>query len=288
MTSPFAFQPPQRQTRREGSRKSTASVFGDTGLEVLDLDTHTEFRERSLHPRDITMQMEGLRRLAHSFVESPDTILQDLVNAAVDLCGADSAGISLEIEERTEANYYHWVATAGQYNGFLNAVLPRYPSACGICLDRGKPQLFRVSQPFFDIMGIEAPLVTDGILLPWQVEDTRGTIFIMAHGRVAAFDRGDGQMMRLLADFSALAVRHQRQQRSLLQQARTTASNEMANKLAHRINNPLQGLMQIAYLAAEGQSGQSAKTLGKELSVDLRRLSTLVNESLIISPNVRS
>jgi len=288
MKTPFAFLPLQGRTRHKGSRNLETNPLEDTGLEVLDLDTHTEFTGRNLHPRDITMQMEGLRRLIHSFIESPETILQELVNAAVDLCGADSAGISLELDEKTEANYYHWVATAGQYNGFLNAILPRYPSACGICLDRGKPQLFRVSQPFFDIMGIEAPLVTDGILLPWQVEDTRGTIFIMAHGRVAAFDRGDGQMMRLLADFSALAVRHQRQQRSLLQQARTTASNEMANKLAHRINNPLQGLMQIAYLAAEGQSGQSAKTLGKELSVDLRRLSTLVNESLIISPNVRS
>ena len=261
------------------------SVLEDTGLEVLDLDTNTEFTARRLHTRDITMQMEGLRRLTHSFVQSPDTILQELVNAAVDLCGADSAGISLETEEKSEANYYHWVATAGQYNGFLNAVLPRYPSACGICLDRGKPQLFRVRQRFFDIMGIEAPLVTDGILLPWQVGDTRGTIFIMAHGRTTAFDKDDGQMMRVLADFAALAVRNQQQQRVLLQQAKAAASAEMANKLAHRINNPLQSLVQIAYLAAEGKSDQNTKTLGQELSIDLRRLSTLVNESLELPAN---
>ena len=243
-----------------------AKVPEDTGLEVLDLDTHSEFATRCLHPRDIAMQMEGLRRLTHSFVENPDTILQELVNAAVDLCGADSAGISLETEEKSNANFYHWVATAGQYNGFLNAILPRYPSACGICLERGKPQLFRVRQRFFDIMGIEAPLVTDGILLPWQVEDTRGTIFIMAHGRTAAFDRDDGQMMRVLADFAAMAVRHQRQQHTLLQQAKAAASAEMANKLAHRINNPLQSLMQVAYLAAEGQGDHDTKILGQELS----------------------
>jgi RNA polymerase sigma factor (sigma-70 family) len=252
----------------------------DTGLEVLDLDTHPEFTARRLHTRDITLQMEGLRRLTHCFVQSPDTILQELVNAAVDLCGADSAGISLETEEKSDANYYHWVATAGQYNGFLNAVLPRYPSACGICLERGKPQLFRVRQRFFDIMGIEAPLVTDGILLPWQVEETRGTIFIMAHGRTAAFDKDDGQMMRVLADFSAMAVRHQRQQRALVQQAKAAAAAEMANKLAHHINSPLQSLINVAYLAAEGQSDHDAKTLGQELSADLRRLSALVNESL--------
>jgi signal transduction histidine kinase len=258
-----------------------AKVPEDTGLEVLDLDTHTEFTARKLHRRDIALQMEGLRRLTHSFVQSPDTILQELVNAAVELCGADSAGISLETEEKSDANYYHWVATAGQYNGFLNAVLPRYPSACGICLERGKPQLFRVRQRFFDIMGIEAPLVTDGILLPWQVEDTRGTIFIMAHGRAAAFDKDDGQMMRVLADFAAMAVRYHRQQHALLQQAKAAAA-ATADKLAHRINNPLQTLINVANLAAEGHSDHNARTLGQELSADLRRLSAVVNESLAL------
>jgi RNA polymerase sigma factor (sigma-70 family) len=264
-------------------RKSAADAAQsseDTGLEVLDLDTHTEFTARSLHTRDIAMQMEGLRRLTHSFVESPDTILQELVNAAVDLCGADSAGISLETDKKDDKNFYHWVATAGQYNGFLNAVLPRYPSACGICLERGKPQLFRVRQRFFDIMGIEAPLVTDGILLPWQVDETRGTIFIMAHGRTAAFDKDDGQMMRVLADFAAMAVRHQRQQHALVKQTKATAEAAIANKLALQINTPLQNLMQVAHLAAEGGSDHDAQTLGRELSGELLQLSTLVTESL--------
>jgi DNA-directed RNA polymerase specialized sigma24 family protein len=252
----------------------------DTGLEVLDLDSHPEFTARRLHSRDVAWQIEGLRRLTHCFVQSPDTILQELVNAAVELCGADSAGISLETDEKDDANYYHWVATAGQYNGFLNAVLPRYPSACGICLERGKPQLFRVRQRFFDIMGIDAPLVTDGILLPWQVEETRGTIFIMAHGRTEAFDRDDGQMMRVLADIAAMAIRHQRQQQVLLQQARTAAAAAMANKLAHKINNPLQSIINASYLVAKGQSVEDTKVLGREMSDELSRLSTLVNESL--------
>jgi len=267
-----------------GSRSAdAASTSEDTGLEVLDLDTHSEFAMRRLHTRDVTVQMEGLRRLTQSFVQNPDTILQELVNAAVDLCGADSAGISLETEEKSDGSYYHWVATAGEYNGFMNAVLPRYPSACGICLERGKPQLFRVRQRFFDIMGINAPLVTDGILLPWQVEDTRGTIFIMAHGRTAAFDKDDGQMMRVLADFAAMAVRHQRQQRALLQQTKAAAAAAMANRLAHQINNPLQGLVNLAYLAAEGKSDHTTKTLGQELTTELRLLSTLVTESLDVS-----
>jgi len=261
---------------------SVASSAEDTGLEVVDLRSDAAFATRQLHTRDVGMQMEGMRRLAHAFVESPDTILQELVNAAVDLCGADSAGISIEKEDKSDENFYHWVATAGAYAGFLNATLPRYPSACGICLERGHPQHFRVGQPFFDLLGVEAPTATDGILLPWQVEETCGTIWIVAHGRTEAFDREDCRMMQMLADFAAMGVRQQRQQKLLMEQASAAAAASMANELAHKINNPLQSLTNVVYLAAEGESGGDAKALAQELSEHVERLSVLSGELLAL------
>jgi hypothetical protein len=254
----------------------------DTGLEVLNLRGNAVFAERHLHARDIALQAEGMRRLARAFVDRPDTILQELVNAAVELCGADSAGISIEKEGGTDKEFYHWVATAGQYSSFLNAVLPRYPSACGLCLERGQAQHFRVGQRFFDIMGIEAPLVTDGILLPWRVEETRGTIFVMAHGRTEAFDNEDAGVMQLLADFAAMGFRQLRQQKKLMEQARIAAAAAMANELAHKINNPLQSLTNQVYLASLGQSTSDAKTFAGEISGDFERLSKLVRELLAL------
>jgi hypothetical protein len=252
----------------------------DTGLEVLDLRSDTSFAKRRLHTRDVATQIAGMHRLARAFVDQPGTILQELVNAAVDLCGADSAGISIEQENKTDENYYYWAATAGEYARFLNATLPRNPSACGLCLERGRPQLFRVTQRFFDLMGIEAPTVTDGILLPWEVEEIRGTIWIMAHGRTEAFDGEDVRMMQLLADFAAMGVRQQRQQKKLMEQASATAAAAMANKLAHRINNPLQSLTNVLYLATLGHHGEEAKVLAGEMSGDLERLSGLVSKLL--------
>lgn len=262
----------------------TVSITEDCGLDVLDLRSCPEFEARSLHLRDAARQMQGMQRIAHAFVERPDTILQELVNAAVDLCDADSAGISLEIdkEHRTDTDYFQWVATAGEYERFLNATLPRTPSACSTCLERGQPQLFRVTQRFFDLMGVDAPTVTDGLLLPWQVEEMRGTIWIMAHTRTEAFDSGDCRMMQVLADFSAMAVRHDRQQRTLMQQASATAAAAMANDLAHQINNPLQSLTNLVYLAAEAKSGGDAKALATELSDHIQRLSLLVNKLLAL------
>jgi hypothetical protein len=254
----------------------------ETGLEVLDLRTDTAFATRDLHTRDIGVQMAGLQRLSRALLEKPDIILQELVSAAVDLCGADSAGISIEIEDGSDQEFYHWIATAGDYSGFLDAILPRNPSACGLCLERGHPQHFTVSKIFFDILGVEAPLVTDGILLPWKTEETRGTIFVMAHGRTEAFDENDARLMTMLADFAAMGYRQQKQQARLIAQERAAAAAQMANRLAHEINNPLQSMTNAAYLVAEGAAEQDPRVLGRELSNDIRRLSELVKELLAL------
>jgi signal transduction histidine kinase len=193
-----------------------------------------------------------------------------------------SAGISVEKPDRTDAEFYHWVATAGQYSGFMNAILPRSPSACGVCLERSRPQHFRVGQRFFEIMGVDAPIVSDGILLPWKVEEQRGTIFIMAHERDEAFDHEDLRMMMMLADFAAMGIRQQRQQEMLLRQAEATAAAAMANDLAHKINNPLQSLTNVLFLAANGHMGEDARQLGEKTFADLERLSKLVKELLAL------
>jgi hypothetical protein len=252
----------------------------ESGLEVLDLRTDTAFASRALHPRDVNTQMAGLQRLSHALLEKPETILQELVQSAIDLCEADSAGISIVKDDGTEESFYHWVATAGNYSGFLDATLPRNPSACGICLERGHAQHFTVSPKFFEILGVEAPVVTDGILLPWSSGQTRGTIFIMAHDRTEAFDNNDVQLMNMLADFAAMGCKQQQQTAQFVARERAAAAAQMANQLAHEINNPLQSLTNAAYLVSEGATDQDYKSLGYALSHDLRRLSGLVQQLL--------
>ncbi len=252
----------------------------ETGLTVVDLRTDAAFATRDLHVRDVGMQMAGLQRLSRALLEQPNTVLQELVNAAIDLCGADSAGISIEREAGSDREFYDWIATAGEYSGFLNAILPRNPSACGLCLERGHPQHFTVSKRFFDILGVEAPVVTDGILLPWRTEETRGTIFVMAHGRTEAFDEQDARLMTMLADFAAMGYRQQKQQSRLIAHERARAAAQMANELAHEINNPLQSMMNAAYLIAQGHANSDPKSLGLGLSNDIARLSALVKQML--------
>jgi hypothetical protein len=164
----------------------------------------------------------------------------------------------------------------------LGATLPRYPSACGICLERGRPQLLRVSQRFFDIMGVEAPLVTDGILLPWHTDARRGTLWILAHGRTEAFDREDCRMMEMLADFAALAIRKQKQQEIAVQRAASDAAALVATDLARKINDSLQSIVDQIYIAAISEDSSDAKQLAESLVEPVAVLSEIVRRQLAV------
>ena len=258
----------------------TADQLEAAGLEVVDLSDESVYAGRRAHARDGSMQMEGLHRLAIAFVESPETILQELVDAAVRLCGADSAGISIERAGGTDEHFYQWVATAGEYSSFLGASLPRMPSACTVCLERKAPQLFRVDHRFFDLLGVEASLVRDGILLPWQVEGMRGTIFVISHSRDEAFDTEDLNLMQVLAKFAAMGIRQQRQRETLLKQSAAAAAMAMANDLAHEINNPLQSLTNLLYLAKQAEGVGDERSLAMKLEADFGRLTSVARRLL--------
>lgn len=249
-----------------------------TDMQVADLCNDPGFMRRQIRPRDPSLEIAGMQRLAHIFAQRPERILQELVEVSVAICGADSAGISLEEPINGEETQFRWIATAGEYGGFFDSVLPRFYSPCGTCLDRGQPQLFRVPKAYLDMIGVDAPPVTDGILIPWKTEETLGTIWVLAHGPYVRFDREDYRLLQNLSDFAAIAVRHQQQQARLMEHTAAAAAAAMANELAHQINNPLQGLMQTVFLS--GQGGTSANIFAHQAMEDLTRLSELVKKLL--------
>jgi nitrogen-specific signal transduction histidine kinase len=86
--------------------------------------------------------------------------------------------------------------------------------------------------------------------------------------------------MQVLAGFAAMGVRHSRQREALLQKEREVAAAAMANDLAHQINNPLQSLTNILFLAESSGGGRDAKELASQMSKDFQRLCVLVEKLL--------
>lgn len=255
----------------------------DTGMHLVDLLDDVSFAQRDLRQRPPDRTLHALRRLARIFADRPAVVLQELVDLAVDMCGADSAGISLEEECPGGEKRFRWVAISGSFAQFLNATTPRFFSPCGTCLDTHRPQHYRVTQPYYDLLGVTAEEITDGMLIPWITDGLRGTIWAVAHHSPTAFDLEDYQLLRSLADFAAIVLRHLQQEELLREKARQAASAARANELAHRINNPLQGLVNTIYLARNGQN--DTPQLLDQAMQELQALSNLVSEVLLQKPS---
>jgi hypothetical protein len=250
-------------------------------MELRDLLHDEHFPHRKKSPADPDRESVALRRLARTFAGNPELVLQELVDLAVQFCGADSAGISLEESNETPEWRFRWVAVAGSFEKYLYGTTPRHYSPCGTCLDSGRPQLYRVTKPYYDYLGVVAEPITDGILIPWMSDDLRGTLWAVAHHSDEAFDLDDYNLLNGLADFASIAIRHRRQDKVLRQKEREAASAAKAHELAHHINNPLQSLTNTIYLAQRG--GADAVAHMEQAARDLSSLSELVKRILTLT-----
>ena len=253
---------------------ATAPEHFDTGMELRDLLSDSEFPLRKSLSHRADRRFEALDRLVHAFAEAPDILLQKLVDIAVEFCGADSAGISLEEADGNGGGRFRWVAIAGSFSQYLNGTTPRFFSPCGTCLDSGRAHLYRVTKPYYDFLGVEAEAITDGMLIPWVSDGMRGTVWAISHHSREAFDLEDYRLLNSLADFASIAVRHQQREEFLRRQDKARASAARANELAHQINNPLQSLTNALYLAS--QCGEATQFYVRQAFEELRDLSELV------------
>ncbi len=251
-----------------------------TGIVVTEIDGNIAFHLRRAHLHNPSLLTTGMERLATTLVEDPDRILQQLVECAVDLCGADTAGVSVLDRSPDHEDRFRWVATAGRFERYVNALTPIQPSACGVALERNRPQTFTVDETHFLLNNIESSPITDGLLIPWHCGETHGTIWIAAHGRTEAFDLEDLKLMTALARFASLGVAQQELKKIQYDHWTRTASSAMGHLLARQIHAPLQALAQSIFIAASGKHPGNAQELANELSGPLSDLTEVVEELL--------
>jgi GAF domain len=250
----------------------------DSGFVLRDLLTDSDFPRRATKPRNTNRESMALRRLSRLFAEKPESVLQELVDIAVEFCEAQSAGISLE---EPENGTFRWIVVAGSFAQYLGGRTPRNYSPCGTCLDSGRPQLYRVMKPYYDHLGVTAEPINDGMLIPWSNEFMRGTLWAVSHASAETFSSDDYELLNSLADFVSIILRHQYQEKLLRENERTKGVAEMAHKLAHRINNPLQSLTNTIFLARQGKD--NAEEYLVQAEADLQRLSQQVAKLLNLS-----
>jgi signal transduction histidine kinase len=220
-----------------------------------------------------------LNVLAAEMTANPRNMLQKLVEAALDLCHAGSAGISLY-----EGNVFRWEALAGVMAPMRNSSMPREASPCGVCIDRDAPQLMHFPIRYFPAVPEQPPIV-NLLLIPFHHRGKPvGTVWIVAHDESHHFDREDERIMASLAKFAAAGWQLWRVGEAALESNRH--KDEFLAMIGHELRNPLAAIVSANDAlsdrgAADPVVGRAAEIIGRQTHHVSKVLDDLIDLSRI-------
>ena len=196
-----------------------------------------ELKRRPSRPPDYQAENQALLALAQELTNSPGSVLQRLVDIALELCRGHSAGISLLEEDGPPGglspggDHFRWHAVAGQWAPLVwNTTTPRDYGPCGTVLDRNITLLFSNAHRYYTQFAGVHPLLVEGLLVPFHVDGQAvGTVWVVAHDESRKFDAEDQRLLESLATFAAMAY-----QARLSIAAQAKANQDLQAEIAER------------------------------------------------------
>ncbi|MER3590405.1 MAG: histidine kinase, partial [Mastigocladus sp. ERB_26_1] len=225
-----------------------------------------ELSGRSPRSPNWRSQAEAMQLVARQMASNSLTLLQSLVDIALDLCNAGSAGVSELTKTSNGEEVLRWNVLAGALAQYVGNTTPRDFSPCGICLDRRTPQLYSYPERNFTYLQAANTAIVETLVLPLIADNhALGTIWIMSHSQQRHFDSEDVRIMTSLADFTATALLlKQRQTGELLAanaalEAEITERRQTEERSRALISNLPGGAAfvvdrDLRYLLAEGEA----------------------------------
>ena len=195
-----------------------------------------DLTRRVVRPADHAGEVRVLSTLIRQLADSPETILQALVDEMLVLFKAHSAGISLLTTEDGEDRFY-WPAIAGEWKSFIGGGTPRNFGPCRDVIERDCSFLFRDLERRYDYYEAAKPRVEECLLSPFYLDGTAvGTLWIVAHDKARQFDAEDLRQLESIGRFAATAYRtvnalHDSQQKSQRLEATETALRHQVSAL---------------------------------------------------------
>ncbi len=158
---------------------------------------------RSSKAPDHAAENAALLQLVSALATDPRSVPQRLVDAARQLTGAASAGLSLEaVDEGQEI--FRWIATSGEYARYAQGTMPRHFSPCGEVLRRQTPLLMRDMRRAYPYVSALHTPPTEVLLVPFSQDGKFvGTVWIVGHAEGHTFDAEDLRIAKSLAVFAS-------------------------------------------------------------------------------------
>jgi signal transduction histidine kinase len=213
-----------------------AAEMQEPGVTFEEVDVRAELQSRPTRPPNYEAEHRALAILATEMAENPRNMLQKLVEMAVELCGADTAGISI-----LEGNVFRWESLAGVFASRRNNTMPRDASPCGVCIDQNATQLMYLADRCFPALAAE-PRFVEALLVPFHHHHKPvGTVWIVAHNYQRKFDREDERIVRSLARFASAGWQLWKAYKTEAESSRH--KDEFLAMLGHELRNPLAAIL---------------------------------------------
>lgn len=254
----------------------------DDRLSGDSIDIRAALASRPYRIPNYEAEDRALALLAVELAENPQNMLQLLAEVALELCHADTAGVSL-LETHGNVEVFRWEALAGVFARLRNNTMPRKASPCGVCIDEDATQLMFLPERRFPELRTE-PRFVEALLIPFRCEGQPvGTIWVVMHQFERRFDGEDERLMRTLAAFASAGWQLQRAQAqlrnfpALLVQAQETERRLLARELHDDLTQKLAALGMEANALGNRELGHKIGGLAD----DIHRISHQLHPAIL-------
>ena len=241
------------------------------------VDILGELEKRPARPSRLTDEHHAFTLLAAEMAANPRNMLQKLVELAVEVTGAHTAGISL-----LEGAVFRWEAVAGVFAGARGGTMPRQQSPCGVCIDRNATQLMYLPDRCFPALSAE-PRFVETMLTPFHSQGVPvGTMWLVSHTDDRKFDREDERFVSQLSQFASAGWQMLGSREQLAETNRR--KDDFMAMLGHELRNPLGAIVTATSLARQRLQGDEiASTAIDMITRQSRHLQRLADDLLDIA-----
>ncbi len=196
-----------------------------------------DIQSRPAREPDWRAQSQALLGLAALQPESREALLAGVAHAALSLCCAASAGISLP--EMADGNLvFRWHAIAGRLAALQGQTVPAADCPCAFALDGGKPLLFTSLLDDFPALAASCAGVQEALIVPVTRDGrTLAALWVASMDDTCRFGPEDERVLVELAQVAGASLEMAGARD--FSKRETQRYSEVIAVLAHEFRNPL-------------------------------------------------